>query len=122
MHMAKQFYTAFINEGFHNWKIAIERFRRHEASECHREAVLKIQTLKAPTVVEQLSSQAAKTRALNRRMLLKQLTSLRFLLRQGLTIRGHRDWEGNLMQLLHLQSNDSHELAGWLTNKQYLST
>ena len=37
--MAKQFNTAFINENFHNWKKATERFRRHEASECHREAV-----------------------------------------------------------------------------------
>ena len=55
--------TAFMVEGFNNWKKATEHFRIHEAAECHREAVLKLKSLRTPTVVEQLSSEAARTRA-----------------------------------------------------------
>ena len=120
--MTRRYETAFITEGFQNWKKATERFRRHEAAECHREAVLKLQSLRTPTtVLKQLSSEAAKTRAQNRKMLLKVLSSLRFLLRQGLAIRGHRETEGNLMQLLYLQSSECPQLGRWLKNQQYLS-
>ena len=116
--MTRCYETAFITEGFQNWKKATERFRRHESAECHRETVLKLQSLHTPTtVLEQLSSKAAKTRAQNR----KVLSSLRFLLRQGLAIRGHRETEGNLMQLLYLQSTECPQLGRWLKNQQYLS-
>ena len=37
-------------------------------------------------------------------MLLKVMSSLMYLLKQGLSIRGHREEDGNLMQLLYLRS------------------
>ena len=40
----------------------MERFCRHEIAECHK-AVLKLKGLHGPTVVEQVSDKAAKTRA-----------------------------------------------------------
>ena len=49
------------------------------------------------------------------------MSSLRYLLKQGLLIRGHREEDGNLMQLLYLRSTDCPELATWLKNQQYLS-
>ncbi len=76
--------TAFFIEGFQNWKKAVERLKVHEKAECHKEAKTKICLANAPTIVEQLSVQAANTRAENRRMLLKLISSLKFLLRQGL--------------------------------------
>ncbi len=54
-------------------------------------------------------------------MLLKVLSSLRFLLRQSLTIRGHTESEGNLVQLLLLRSEDCPTLTRWLKNQQYMS-
>ena len=48
----------------------MERFRRHEITDCHKEAVLKLKGLHGPTVLDQVSS---KTRAENRAMLLKVL-------------------------------------------------
>ena len=54
-------------------------------------------------------------------MLLKQLSSLRMLLRQGLTIRGHDKFDGNLEQLLQLGSEDDKDLKIWLKNSEYLS-
>ena len=44
----------------------------------HKESVLKPKSLHAPTVVKQLSSEAAKMRAETRMMLLKVLSSHRF--------------------------------------------
>lgn len=54
-------------------------------------------------------------------MLMKQLSSLRYLLRQGLALRGHEDNEGNLMRLLMLRSEDCEGLKAWLGGKKYLS-
>ena len=51
-------------------------------------------------------------------MQLKQLTSLQFLLKQGLAIRGHKKIDGNLSQLLLLRSKDCPE---WVLEKRYLS-
>lgn len=54
-------------------------------------------------------------------MLLKQLHSLQYLLRQGLPIRGHKENEGNLIQLLQMQSMDSPKLRQWISDGHYLS-
>ena len=113
--------TAFFVEGFQNWKKAVERFQVHEGAECHREAKLKLCLSKAPTIAEQLNVQAAKTKAENRRMLLKLISSLKYLLRQGLAIRGHCESEGNLYQLLSLRCEDDPLLKRWLQQQQYLS-
>jgi len=60
-------------DGFNNWKKATERFERHQLSECHKEAQLKLTSLAGPSIIAQLSDQASKTQAENRTMLLKQL-------------------------------------------------
>lgn len=55
-------------------------------------------------------------------MLLTTLASLRFLLRQGLAIRGHEEEKGNLMQLLLLRSEDVAGLKQYnMTDRHYLS-
>lgn len=119
--LSKPHKTAFFVEGFQNWKKGLERFQVHEAADCHKEAVLKVRTLSLPTVVEQLSSVAEKTRVEHRNMLLKVFSSLRFLVRQGLPLRGHREEEGNLLQLLYLRSEDDPQLARWVKTQDYLS-
>ena len=53
--------------------------------------------------------------------LLKQITSLCFLLRQGLAIRGHSEDEGNLSQLLKLRTEDSDTVQTWLNEEKYMS-
>ena len=45
---------------------------------------------------------------------MKQLSSLRYLTRQGLAVRGHDSSEGNLFQLLQLRSEDDAPLSVWL--------
>ena len=96
--------TTFTREGFNNWKKAIEKFRNHAGSNAHGEAVLKWQILQATPVSEQLNTQLRQDQEDRRQALLKQLHCLKFLLRQGLAIRGHDETEGNLQQLLMMWS------------------
>lgn len=77
----------------------------HEKAECHREAKMKILGSKTPRIKEQLSNKAAKKRAENRHKLLKMISSIKYLLRQGLPIRDHSKSEGNLVQLISLKDD-----------------
>ena len=49
------------------------------------------------------------------------ISSLKFLLRQGLAIRSHSDSAGNLFQLLSLRDEDDPPLKRWLQQLQYMS-
>lgn len=107
--------------GLSNWKKAIERFEHHSQSSLHREAVMKMELAKQPDVITQLNSQHKKDQAVNRNMLLIMLSSLKYLLRQGLAIRGHEEMESNLMRLLLLQAKKNPELKQYISKKNYLS-
>ena len=117
----RHYETAFISEGFQNWKKATERFRFHEESDLHKDALFKFNSSQHPTITQQLSTVAAKETAENRKMLLKVLSSLRFLLKQGLPIRGHTSAVGNLYQLLELRSEDCPLLSRCLRSQHYMS-
>ncbi|KAH3883762.1 hypothetical protein DPMN_007729 [Dreissena polymorpha] len=53
---------SFISDGFSNWKEGPVQFREHDGSECHKEAVERLETLPATTcdVGETLSAGHAK--------------------------------------------------------------
>ena len=102
--LAKKGEDSFTDNGFDNWKKAHERFSQHAQSSLHKEAVLKIEQLKPDSVHTLLCRHALSDQKLHRDMLLKQLSTLRYLLRQGMAIRGHDELEGNLTQLLLLRS------------------
>ena len=91
-------------------------------SKSHNESVMKVRHIKKPGIGAQLDMQFAQGQQLHRRMLMKQLSSLRYLLRQGSAIRGHDPIEGNLMQLLLLRAEDCAELNQWVKDKHYLSS
>ena len=94
--------------------------KKHEQSSCHREAVEVTITLPATTrdVGEQLSQQHLKEKETNRRMLLKVISCIRYLARQGLALRsdGHKQ-DGNFMQLLKLKGEDDQAVISWLQKK-----
>ncbi len=75
--------VAFINKEFSNWKDGTTvKFNIHDSSKCHKEAVLKIQTLPSttPNVAECLSQQLKKDKLNRRQCFLKILSNLKFLL------------------------------------------
>lgn len=79
-----------MTKGFSNWKRALEIFLQHSNSSMHKEASLKIKLMQQPTVTAQLSVQIQVDQKLHREKLIKQLTTMRYLLRQGLALRGHQ--------------------------------
>ncbi len=54
-------------------------------------------------------------------MLLIEIECVKYLLRQGLALRGHVEDEGNLIQLLKLREADVDGLSSWIKEKNYLS-
>jgi hypothetical protein len=84
---------------------------------CHREAVSGIQDL--PKHVRDLggllNAQHGKEKALNRDIFRRVLQNVRFLARQGLTLRGHGDGaESNFIQLMRLRSFDCPKVLEWM--------
>ena len=69
-----------------------------------------------------LNNETASLQALHRDMLMKVLSSIRFLARQGLPLRGHNDdVEGNVHQILLLRADDDARLRKWISNNEYTS-
>ena len=112
---------AFTDTGFNNWKKAKQRFQEHEQCQAHKEAVLKVSALQQPSVASLLSHQLEQDQTKNRQMFMKLLSSLKFLVYQGLALRGHTEEDGNLIQLLKCRCEDIPGLEEWLCRSQYLS-
>jgi hypothetical protein len=104
----------FIHSGFVNWKKAIERFHKHENSSCHSRAVYQVQQLKKPSVCAQLSEYKLAEQAGFRSCLVQLFSSIRFLARQALPLRGHSEETGNYSQLLSLIAQRDAQLKQWL--------
>ena len=66
----------------------------------HLESCFKLNALGRPSVAAQLSAQILQQQSFHRKMLLKVLSTLRYLIRQGLAIGGYHDDDGNLIQLV----------------------
>ena len=92
----------------------------------HKEAVEKLAAKSSRAdVVTQLRIRCEADQKFHREMLMKLLSSIRFLARQGLPFRGHTEtsetFEGNLYQLLLLQAEDNNQMRVWLKKKEYIS-
>ena len=80
--------TVFVHTGFNNWKKAHERFKQHAQSSTHREAVVHVKQINLPAIDTQLSRQCHEAQVMHRRVLRVLMSSLWYLLRQGLAVRG----------------------------------
>jgi len=116
LHAVSNKEQSFISTGFSNWKDASKKFSKHQDSHCHKEAVLK--TTATVNVSEILSSALAKEHLERRKCFLKVLSSVRFLSRQGLALRGDGDEsDSNFMQLINLRSEDDERILDWVKKK-----
>jgi len=73
---------AFISKGFYNWKDATVKYVEHESSNCHKEAVLKVVTVKSTDVADILSAKLAKDKMERRQCFLKILSNIRFFIKR----------------------------------------
>ena len=113
--------TAFVEDGDTNWKKARQKFSSHESSLVHKEAKLKWSSLNQPSIIECLSSEMKLVQKSRREAFFLQISALKYILRQGLALRGHEEVEGNLNQLLIVWAKTSRVLSEWLQNKKYMS-
>ena len=111
---------SFISKGFSYWKEATTAFKKHLASECHREATEALIVLPQQiigNIGEILSNQHKEEKEINRRVFLIILKNMSFLARQGLALRGHEDIGSNFHQLLLLRYADCTIITEWLKKK-----
>ena len=80
---------------------------------------MKVKT--PPNIGAMLDKNCKQQQRSRQQMLLKKLSSLKYLTCQGLAIRGHIDKEGNLFQFLKLRADDDPELQRWLKEAKYMS-
>lgn len=110
----------FISRGFSNWKDATSVFKKHDQSKCHREALERTVTLPKSTkdIGETLSERHANEKSENRRCLLKIISNIRFLARQGLPLRGDgNENDSNFIQLMKIRGEDDTKLLEWMKKK-----
>lgn len=95
---------------------ATPAFKKYQVSKMHCEAVEAMITSPKTTsdVGELLSKAHREEKELARDMLQSILSSVRYLARQGLALRGDDDAESNLIQLLQLRAEDNPPLIQWL--------
>jgi hypothetical protein len=117
---------AFTKSGFSNWKKAIEKFNKHELTIAHHQAVELVESIPNTTknVGEMLSGIDTKQKAENRVMLRVILTSIRYLARQGLALRGRYkvaidesegcEIDSNFIQLLNVRAEDNPLISKWM--------
>ncbi len=108
---------SFLVKGFTNWKDATRMFTKHESCDFHKSTAVALAS--RVDVGDMLSKQAATEKQQNRQYLLKVLSSIRFLARQGLPLRGDGDeTDSNLHQLLVLRGEDYPAINHFLGRQQ----
>ena len=108
---------SFISKGFTYWKEVTTAFKKHQGSDCHREATEALVLLPQQVmgnIGEMLSNEAKEERAINRKVFLTVIQNISFLARQGLPLRGQGDIASNFHKLLLLRSADCDYITQWL--------
>ena len=107
---------AFVTTGSSNWKKVIERFKDHEQSVTHKNAVMTIAASKDP-IDQQLLREVENTKKKQQQSLLRQLSALHFLLHQGIAIRNDHIRGSNLSVMLEKGLGE----PAWVTEGKYQS-
>ena len=93
----------FLSSGYTNWKDATRNFTKHEQCEFHKQVAVVLS--KTKDVSEMLSSRLAADKEKNRMYFLKVLSTIRYLARQGLPLRGDDEVELNFLISLVISFN-----------------
>lgn len=108
---------SFVVKGFLNWKDATRAFVKHESYNFHKSAAAALAS--RVDIVDMLSKQVTAEKQKNRQYLLKVLSSIRFLARQGLPLQGDSDdTDSNLHQLMVLRGEDYPSIHQFLGRQQ----
>ena len=110
--------ASFLVKGFINWKDATRVLSRHESCDFHKTAASALSS--KSNIADMLSSQVASEKKANHDYMLKVISSVRFLARQGLPLRGDGPLEqdSNFYQILKLRGEDCPLIKTFLEKKQ----
>ena len=64
----------------------LEKFKQHSMSDLHKQALLSIELMQQEDIQSSINRQAATLHKSRQQMLIKQLSSLKYLLRQGMVV------------------------------------
>ena len=114
--------NSFVKTSYSNWKNtrSNKEFHQHETSRCHQQAIQKLIEIPKFTkdVATMFKTNMTETQRENRTSLLKIISCLRYLARQGLSFRGHGDGKDtDLKQLIRFRAEDDSAFAKWLKEK-----
>ena len=112
--------SSFLFAGFKNWKDGTVAFKDHQSSATHKTALQLVVDIPSSyaDVGEMLSSEYAQEKSNNKQCLLKILSNVAFLARQGFAFRGDGDEvNSNFVQLLQLRGLDDPRINDWVSKK-----
>ncbi|CAM4768570.1 unnamed protein product [Rotaria magnacalcarata] len=92
-----------------------------QSQQIHSECLYVVQQQSKPSILVQIDTVTKQQQEQRRRLFMAEVSSLQYLLRQGIALRGRSENEGNLFQLMLLRSVDITGLDQWLHDKKYLS-
>ncbi|CAF1258602.1 unnamed protein product [Rotaria magnacalcarata] len=120
---------AFTKNGFNNWAMAMNKFKKHEASIFHKKAnesfVNAVKNNKDNmNVLKLINIEHKKATSENRNYLKEIIRTIIFIAKQGLSFRGHRendesDNKGNLLELLEFRSLENELIRKKLGTVKY---
>ena len=109
--------SVFSVDGFCNWKNATAKLKEHEKSLAHRDAVAAHVASKHVPITQQLQTHLNQSQVSRRESLIKQISALRYLLRQGLAVRNDHAGGSNLTIMMQLVLNEKL----WVSENKYQS-
>ena len=109
--------ASFLVNGYTNWKDATIKFGKHEHSDFHKACAEALTS--TVHIGDILNKQAVTEKQANREYLLKVLSIVQFLARQGLAFRGDGDeCDSNIHQLLLLRNEDFPPITKFMERKR----
>ena len=115
--------NSFVKTGYSNWKNARSNdkgFHHQETSKCHQQAIQKLIEIPKFTkdVATMFKTNMTETQRENRTPLLKIISWLHYLARQGLPFRRNGDEKDvNFKQLIRFSAEDDPVFTEWLKQK-----
>ena len=101
-HLGKKIETSFTKNGFSNWKKGVQKFKIHLSFDLHANAVdafLKRQDENS-CIISHLNKNGEKNQTAARECLEIIISTIKYLVRQGIALRGKDEKSGNFIELL----------------------
>ena len=116
---AREQEEAFTHKGMKNWRKALQKCKDHDKSDLHIANLPASDRKVGSRLITEVISNAEQSAQEKAQTSLKSIiTSIQFLAKQGLALRGHEADGGNFKELLRLRAEDSPQLREWLQRKE----